>query len=173
MATKGKVDNYANIASVAVVESAINTQTSVKFNFPFSIMDKMALIISRMEYWFEGIDGLNGSTDRVVAALTASATVVAITNQADPLIIDSTRMLRIDTGAAATGHLITQPFIKDFSSLPGNGLIVAPSPLYGMVQGTGVATVVGCTFKLFYSYIELNTDEYWQLVESRRIISNN
>jgi hypothetical protein len=41
MATKGKVDSYANIASVAVVESAINTQTSVKFNFPFSIMDRI------------------------------------------------------------------------------------------------------------------------------------
>jgi len=48
---KGAVkDTFANIAAVRVIESAANTQTSVKFDFPFSIMDKMALLISRIEY---------------------------------------------------------------------------------------------------------------------------
>jgi len=170
MATK-KTDTFANIACVNVVESAANTQTSVKYSFPFSIMDKMAIIVNRIEYWWEGFGALNSTDDRSIAALVAAATIVNLDTQSDPLIIDSSRMARLDFGAAASGNFFFQPFIKDFSSLPGGGIIMAPSPLYGMVKGTGCGAVTGCQIKLFYTYMELNTDEYWQLVESRRIIS--
>lgn len=166
-----KTDTFANIAALNVTESAINTMTSAKFAFPFSIMDKMALIINRIEYWWEGLSAFNSTDDRSVAALTAAATVVNIDNQADPLIIDSTRFARVDVGVAATGILLFQPYVKDFSQLPGGGILVAPAPLYAMVKATGAASVTGCSIKLFYTAMELSSDEYWQLVESRRIIS--
>lgn len=172
MASK-KADTFANIAAVLVTESAINTQTAVKFAFPFSIMDKMALIISRMEYNVGNLAaGFNASADLVTVALTTNATVTDITSQSDPLIVDSIKYSRLDYGAAASGMLIQQPFQKDFSSLPGGGILVAPAPLYAMIQGSGVASVMYCWVKMYYTYVELSTDEYWQLVESRRIISS-
>jgi len=61
--------------------------------------------------------------------------------------------------------------IKDFSSLAGGGLLVAPAPLYGFVISAGAGGVMDAWVKLFYTYVELAADEYWQLVESRRIIS--
>jgi len=171
MASK-KTDTFANVAAIKVTESAAATQTSAKFAFPFSIMDKMALIVNRIEYWMASYAQLNTANDIFYAALTAAAAVTDIANQADPLIIDSFSTVRIDMGTAASGLIVSQPYIKDFSSLPGGGLLMAPAPLYGMVQGVGTTPLAACFIKLFYTYVELSTDEYWQLVESRRIISS-
>lgn len=169
----GKVkDTFANLAAIRVVESAAATQTSAKYNFPFSIMDKTGLIISRIEYWLPSLVALNTSADIVYVALTTNATVADIANQTDPLIVDIMSVIRTDVGTAASGLLDAMPIIKDFSSLPGGGLLVAPSPLYAMIQGVGTTPAIAAYVKLFYTYVDLNTDEYWQLVESRRIISS-
>jgi hypothetical protein len=169
---KNGIDSYSNIAAVYVTESAANTQTSAKFQFPFSIMDKMALLINRIEYWFEGLSSFNGADDRSIMALGAAAAIVNLNLQSDPLIIDSTRIMRMDYGVAASGFLVGQPFIKDFATLPGGGILVAPNPLYAIIQSTGAAAALAGTVKLFYTYMELATEDYWQLVESRRVITS-
>jgi len=171
MAVK-KVDSYANVAAIYVEESAVNTFTAAKFNFPFSIMDKMALVIQRIEYWLGGLDQLNGTTDRTVSGIFVSSSILNIENQADPLIVDTMRIQRIDIGAAASGVHTVLPIVKDFTNLAGGGLLVAPSPLYAGVKATGAAGVTSAWIRLYYTYLELATDEYWQLVESRRIISS-
>lgn len=171
MAVK-KTDSAANYAALKVTESAANTQTSAKFAFPFSIQDKMALIVNRIEYWWQNQGDLNSSGDYSTAALTVGSAVVDITNQADPIIVDTARIIRLDYGAAASGALYNMPFIKDFSSLPGGGLLVAPAPLYAMIQSVGAAAALAVWIKLFYTSISLSADEYWELVESRRIISS-
>ena len=167
----GKLDQYANIASVKVTESAANTQTSTKFAFPFSIMDKMALLISRVEYWLGTPSNMNSDQDYVYMAVTAAATIVDLSNQSDPLVLDSVAQLRQDWGAAASGILVQNPIVKDFANLPGGGILVAPNPLYAMVKGSNNGAANVLWVKLFYTYLELKTDEYWQLVESRRVIS--
>lgn len=167
-----KIDSYANVAAIKVVETAANTQTAAKFAFPFSIMDKMALVIQRIEYILGGLTALNSSGDGLYLALTASATLKDITDQADPLMIDSYRHVRLDMGTAASGLILEQPFIKDFTNLAGGGLLVAPSPLYAMAEGVGLASASSSWMRLYYTYLELSSDEYWQLVESRRIISS-
>ena len=172
MATKKTIDRYANIAAIEVIESAANTQTSKKFNFPFSVMDKMGLLISRIEYWPRGQSYLNGSGDVLSMAITAAATLTDINDQSDPLLIDSYRLLRVDAGTAATAFYQESPFVKDFSELPGGGILVAPAPLYAMIEGIGLSNAGYGWFKLFYTYMELAVDEYWQLVESRRVISD-
>jgi hypothetical protein len=167
-----KIDQYANIAAVTVAETAADTLTAAKFAFPFSIMDKMGLIISRIEYYFNTPSALNGTLDFTTLALIAGPSVVDITAQNDPLVIDSVALQRVDLGVAATGTFILKPYVKDLSQLPGGGILVAPNPLYGAVKGSGEAAAAGGWIKLFYTYIQMAADEYWQLVESRRIISN-
>lgn len=173
MATKAKVtDQFANIAALSVAETVAGTLASSKFQFPFSIMDKMGLLISRIEYWLMALGNLNSANDYAIVGLAAASTLVDPTNQADPSMIDSARSQRIDFGAAASGILLEQPYVKDFSNLPGGGLLVAPNPLYGFIIGVGAAASVSAWIKVFYTYMELAADEYWQLVESRRIISS-
>lgn len=172
MATKKVLDQYANVAALLVTESAANTQTSAKFNFPFSIMDKMGLIVARVEYWFNVLSQFNSSGDGVYIGLSAASSIVSITAQNDPLLIDSCWISRHDFGAAASGIAWTTPLVKDFTDLPGGGLLVAPNPFYGIIQSSGAAGANAAWIKVFYTYIEMSTDDYWQMVESRRIISS-
>ena len=170
---KGNVkDTFANVAAVRVIESAANTQTSVKFDFPFSIMDKMALIISRIEYWTASLTPFAGAGDALYLALTAASSITNLASQNDPLVIDSHIKTLAFFGTAANGQVIEGPYIKDFSNLPGGGLLVAPNPLYAMAQGISLGGVSDNWIKVFYTHVELSTDEYWQLVESRRVISS-
>lgn len=172
MAAKKSSDTFANVAAISISESAANTQTSKKFTFPFSIMDKMALIIERLEYDFASLDQLNSSVDTLMGAVTTNATVLNLRDPADPMIIDMARIQRYDIGTAASGMFMQYPYVKDFTNLPGGGLLVAPNPLYVMIQGVGTAGINTMYFRMFYTYVELATDEYWQLVESRRVISS-
>jgi hypothetical protein len=169
--SKSTTDKFANIAAIQVTEAVAGTTAYAKFNFPYSVMDKMALLISRIEYLPLSVSNLNSSTDNVIIGLIAASAIVDIGNQADPVLLDSTRLIRNDLGAAATGALLQFPFVKDFSSLPGGGILVAPSPLCATIQSNGAAGVMNAWVKFFYTAVSLSTDEYWELVESRRIIS--
>jgi len=172
MATVKKVDLYANVAALQVTESAAGTLTAEKFAFPFSIMDKMAILVSRLEYWPGDLNQLNGTGDYVLGGITVSATPTDLRNQADPQVIDSFSLGRIDLGAAATGLFVNMPWVKDFANLPGGGILLAPNPLYVAVKSSGAGGPMSLWVRMYYTYMQLATDEYWQLVESRRIISS-
>lgn len=171
MAVK-KTDQYANIAAVQVAEASAGTAAYTKFAFPFSIMDKMALIINRVEYVFSSLTQLNSGGDYVLMALTVSNAITSLLSLNDPLILDTSRIDRYDIGTAASGLFRDSPVIRDFSDLPGGGLLVAPNPLYAGIISAGASGVMGGWVRMYYTYMELNTDEYWQLVESRRVISS-
>jgi len=169
---KKVLDQYANIAALDITESAANTQTSTKFAFPFSIMDKMGLLISRIEYEFSNLTTVfAASADQICAGILAASTA-SLLDPTDPMQIDVIKWTRVDMGAAASGQILQAPVIKDFSMLPGGGLLVAPNPLYGSIMGVSAGAAGRVKIKLFYTYMELATDEYWQLVESRRVISS-
>lgn len=171
MAAKSAIDRFANVAAILVAEAVAGTMATAKFAFPFSIMDKVALVLSRIEYHFADPGLLNSSGDYVVIALTASSTPADLAAQNDPLVIDNCTMHRVDYGTAASGNMFIKPHVKDFSSLPSGGILVAPSPLYAAIKSTGASGVCAAWLKLYYTYLEMAADEYWQLVESRRIIS--
>lgn len=167
-----KVDTYANMAAIDLTESAANTLTQAKFAFPFSIMDKMALLISRIEYELSNLTTVfAASADQIIAGITVGS-APDLTNPADPLVIDSFKVSRADFGTAASAVLISQPFIKDFSMMPGGGILVAPNPLYAAIMGVSAGAAGRVKIRLWYTYMELATDDYWQLVESRRVISS-
>ena len=107
--------------------------------------------------------------------LCAAPALVHSYDQTDPLIIDSARIETWGTvpDGAGTGknfQTLTWPLVRDFSNMPGQGILVAPSPLYGFVEGVAMPGACYMYIKLFYTYVELSTDEYWQLIESRRIV---
>jgi len=169
---KSKTDTFANVAALDITESGANTQTNTKFAFPFSIMDKMALIINRVEYEFANLNTVfAAAADQIIAGIITASTTSLI-DPTDAGQIDVIKLTRNDYGAAANAEIIQQPFIKDFASLPGGGLLVAPAPLFGSIMGVSAGAAGRVKIKMFYTYVELSTDEYWQLVESRRIISS-
>lgn len=173
MASKqSSMDKYSNMAAVTATPGSADAFASTKFAFPFSIMDKVGLLLSRIEYFVNTLSGLNGGTDYIYAGLATAASLASIADSADPLMVDSIRLVRVDMGTAASSLIFELPLVRDFSNLPGGGLLVAPNPLYLWTQSNGAGAVMTVSCRLWYTYIEMAPDEYWQLVESRRVISS-
>lgn len=169
----GKIsDAYANLAAINLTMSGADTLTFDKFDFPVSVMEKVGLLISRIEYFFLNLSQLNSSGDYAVAAITVSKNTASLIDIEDPTIIDSARVLRFDVGAAASGFFYDQPVIRDLSTLPGGGLLVAPNPLYVAENSVGAGAALGVAVRMYYTLKDLKPDEYWQLVESRRIVTD-
>lgn len=171
MAKVKSADMYANIAAVLVAETAAGTLATEKFAFPFSIMDKMGLLIQRLEYFPASLQQLNSSTDEVRMALLTRAAVTDVTAQNDPAVVDTVTFTRLDLGTAASGLLFSRPITRDFTTLAGGGLLVAPGSLYAGIQSFGAGGVMSCWLRMYYTYMQLSADEYWQLVESRNVVS--
>lgn len=165
-------DSRAQIAAIHLSESAANTLTVALFNFPFSIMDKMALNIHRLEYWPD-YASLVGTGDTITMAVICGKSISDIKDQTDPIMVDSFRIQRWDSGTAANANIAVAPYVKNFTQLPGGGLLVPPNPLAFAIKGDSLAAAGAAILRMHYTYLELPTDEYWQLVESRRVISNS
>jgi len=165
-----KADLYVNQAVITVTETAANTLTFKKLETGISLFEKVAWLIERVEYFFSSYSLLVASADAACMALatTDQMSSMALTNAA---ILDLYYLLRFDLGAAANAELLHLPMVKDFSQMSGGGILVAPNPIYLGIQGTSVASAMSVTAKIFYTTVPLSPDEYWELVESRRIIS--
>lgn len=169
---KGTTDKYANIAAVKFMLAVAGTAAFEKFDFPFSVMDKVGLLISRLEYFVLNVSALAADEDKWFGALTVSKNTPSLDDIEDPTIIDSLRFVREDFGVAASGSTFQQPIIRDLSTMPGGGLLVAPNPLYVACDTDGPAAAMGIGLRMYYTTVSLSADDYWQLVESRRIITD-
>jgi len=175
MATKRVSDQFSNMATITCTESAANTLTYKKLETSFGTFEKIAWIIHRIEYFFYGASTMFNSTEDslFVALMTGNSRTTIATGDAftDPQIIDIQALSRIDFGAAASGMLLQRPYTHDFGSLPSGGLIVPPAPLYGAIQGYQCASAGVEVMRIYYTIKELATDEYWELVEARRLLT--
>jgi hypothetical protein len=176
MATKKVSDAFSNMASILNVESAANTLTYKKLETSFGTFEKIAWVIHRIDYyWFFDPGAVfNSTADNTICALmTGNQRSTLQTSEVftDPQVIDMAQMKRTDLGAAASGLIMSFPATRDFSSLPSGGLIVPPAPLYGAIQASGAASVTACVLRVYYTIKELATDEYWELVEARRLLT--
>lgn len=174
---KTGMDVFANIATISVTETAANTLTYKKLETGISITEKTAWLINRVAYFF-GVatpSYFNASLDNLYFGLSVSnmfTTMASLSVQADPAVLDYNCIERVDYGTAASGLIIQQPVFRDFSTMPGGGIIVPPTPLYAYAQGESLTTAVTVLARLYFTTIALTVDQYWELVEARRVISS-
>lgn len=176
MADKKPIDVFSNIATISIVESAANTITFKKLETGIPLFEKVAWVISRLELMFNPLAAaMVADADAVLFALTVSNTIASLASgktQTEPAVLYGGRIIRNDFGAAATGYLSYQPYILDFSTMPGGGLLTPPSPLYGAVEGASMQAAITLYMRLYYTQIQLTPDQYWELVEARRYIQS-
>lgn len=163
-------DKYANVAHMKVVESAANTLTYKKLETGISLFEKMAWVIARIEYYSIGA-GFAAADDGLYMGIFTSNNPSAFSPE-QVAIVDMTNLSRVDLGTAASGLLFSVPIIRDFASLPGGGLIVPPNPIYLGVQGVSLSNPTTLEARIYYTAVQLKGDEFWELVEARRIISS-
>lgn len=166
-----KEDRYANLAAMTVTQTVLNTDVYGSFNFPFSIMDKIGLIISRIEYQPTALNQLDADQDSILCAITVANNVADPHDVTDPRLVDYVSFIKRMDAAPTSSFLEQIPVVKDFSTLPGGGLLVAPNPMYLLVHTGGAAAVMGCRVRFWYTWFTMAPDEYWELVESRRVVA--
>jgi len=173
MAVKQSSDKFANMAIVSVTESAANTLTFKKLETGIALFDKMAWVISRVEYLATTplatvFDATADSLGFGVSVSNAFA-VPALT---EVTILDYNNISRMDFGTAANTIIWTRPVTKDFSAMPGGGLIVPPVPFYLWALGSSLTVASTIVARVWYTNLILSPDDYWELVEARRVLSS-
>lgn len=165
-------DVYANKAYGQCIESAANTLTYTELPTNIDIMAKIAWVISRIEWYFSAdmTQLMAGGGDCIQVALTASKGMATLA-LSEAAVIDFAEFEFVLRGTAANFELFQKPFLRDFSSLPGGGLIVAPRPLYIAVKGTSLATPVTAGCRIYFRTVELDSSSYIDLIDFYRIIS--
>jgi hypothetical protein len=173
MPAKGQTDQFANYAILSVTESAANTLTFKKLETGISLNEKVAWVINRVEYFVSGLTAavFNGDTDNLSFGLAVSNTF-ATASLTEPTIIDLNNIMRLDFGTAAVAMLYSKPQVKDFSAMPGGGIIVPPVPIYAFAVGSGLVSATSVISRIFYTLLPLAVDQYWELVEARRVLSS-
>lgn len=168
-----KTDTFSNLAIITVTESAINTLTFKKLETGISVNQKVAWIISRIEYFISSVlaANFNGDGDNLSFGLSASSTFAAAIIEENS-ILDFNNIQRADFGATATSLQIRQPFLKDFASLPGGGIIIPPAPLFAFAKGSGLVSACSVAARIQYVELELAESDFWQLVQARRPLTS-
>ncbi len=171
MAAKG--DQFANYAIISCTESAANTLTFKKLETGISLNEKVAWVISRIEYTLSSVlaGQFNADGDALTFGLSLSNAFSSPTIS-ENTIIDWNQLVRQDFGAAASASLWRWPIVKDFSALPGGGVIVPPTPLYLFAQGSSLVAAASAYARIHYTLLTLAVDQYWELVEARRVLSS-
>lgn len=166
-------DLFANIAYLEATESAANTLTFSRLQLAGSLMnEKAALIIHRADIQLDpNGTALNGANDFTSMCVSVSDRITDIRDMSQPEILLALWLTRVEFGAAASGILTERPKVLDFSTLPGTGIIVPADNLFVGIESGGAAAALSVKVRLYYTVKPLKTDEYWDLIEARRVMS--
>lgn len=164
-------DMYANKFFGSVTETAVDTLTFNEIPTNVNVMSKEAWILHRLEWYLTpgDIGQFNADADSLKLALTSSSNMDDLTLD-NPGVIDLLETTINAVGAAADFERVDMPLIRDFSSLPGMGLIITPRPLFIAAVGSNLTNPTSPQVRGFFTRIELTPDEYIEMVDFYRII---
>lgn len=173
MATAQKKDEFANVAIVTVTESAANTLTFKKLEMGTSLFDRVAIIIHRVEWYLaSAAAALIGDGDRVMAAITNTNTLDSIEANEEGVLIR--KMWRnVFQGAPANNQREVFPTVDDFTTLPGGGIIMLPSPLYVGLECASLAAAQTIYCRMFFTFKEMKDQDYFELMQARQTLISN
>lgn len=163
-------DTFVNQAYLSVVESSANTLTFSKLETGVSIHEKVGWVIARLDYDLSITAANFGAEgDRVSFGISTSSAITTAT-LAQSAVIDYNTITRRDLGTAASGMFLRMPVFKTFADLPGGGILVPPNPLFIWTLGAGLGTPMTIQARMFYVVRQLKLEDFWELVELRRMI---
>ncbi len=168
-----KTDVFPQLAYLSVTESAANTLTFARLDIATGALlgeKKYGMVIHRVQYGIplatRQLMVANG--DQLQVALCVSPNIATI-DLNSPEVIDNVTLARWDAGTAASAIVDEMQIIHDFSMF--GGLLVPADKLYIAAKSLSVASAGIYTARVWYTMKELTIADYWDLVETRRIIS--
>ena len=168
---KSGSQDFANRALIKVTETAAGEVSHQRLVTGVSLFERAAFIIHRIGVFI----GRNmyqlivAQADSITAALSTAET--SSLDQDNPNIPFLVQFSQDFVGTPASVLQWTAPLWWNFEDLPGGGLLLPATNLFGSVQGDSLASALTISLHLWYTPIQLEPDEYWQLVESTRMLS--
>ena len=163
-------EKYVNQAYLRVTESGANTLTFAKLETGVSIYEKVGWLIHRLDYFFTTpVAQFGAEGDTLWFGISVMDSLATVTLQ-QAAVVDMNSAARRDFGVAASGFMRRLPFTKTFADLPGGGLLVPPNPIYIFAQGVALTGAQVVEARMFYTVKTLKTEDFWELVEQRRMI---
>jgi len=165
-----QTDKFANKFYGTVVESGPTTLTFAEIQTNVDVFSKKAWVLHKLEWYELPADrGLIVNSDDAIRLALTSSNKMSSLSLSDAGVIDLLELNAVPYTAVGV-EIYDQPHIRDFSSLPGGGLIIAPRPLYIAIQGVSIAAVATGSVRGYFTAIDLNADEYLELVDFYRIV---
>jgi len=163
-----KVDEFTQTLSDSITMAVTaNAGGTVQLGSTVSQMAKQGMVVQKIEYTLAPLSGMLSATGANLkfGLSHISAQPAAGWSPESPGLLDWNRVDRVDLGAAATGSLMTMPYVKDFTALRGGGKLCHPAYLY-MWYWVG-ATALGATTYLYvridYTTLTLRPEEFVEL----------
>ena len=164
-------EKYVNQAFLSVTESAANTLTFAKLETGVSIYEKVGWLISRVDWFLSSLTaGVLDTTGDVLKYGISVMDSLATVGLGLSAVVDFNSIQRFDFGVAASGFIFHSPVTKSFADLPGGGLLLPPNPIYVWAEGVGLVGAQTIQVRMFYTVKQLKTEDFWELVEQRRMI---
>lgn len=162
-----KTDQYPNRALIECTQSAANAITFEQIRFGVGLFQGIALILHKI-HWFPtaaSIREIVAATD-LLAGMICNRDDLDDTNPTSMNNITSKQWLAQAYGTAGSGELEELPYVTDFTTMPGGGMIIPANPLYLAVSSAGFSAVGRINIVLFYTFISLKDAEYLELLQS-------
>lgn len=164
-------DQWAQIAYLAVSESAANTLTFNGLSVFSNVLSQRAMIIHRAEYSFAvgAFADIDADQDGIKYGLAGDDGIATISLD-DPTVYDYNFLIRLDAGTAASANILQAVIPKDFTALPGGGLLVPADRLYLFVQGNTLTAAVAAFVRVWFTLVDLSAQEYLELAQAMRVL---
>lgn len=164
-------EQYSQFGYLEVTESAANTLTFGGLSVFSNVLGQKGMIIHRVQYLFSPADiaVLAAADDSVYFGLCGddSLTTIGLDSAS---VYDFQRLDLNEYGTAASMLLIRQPFVTDFTGLPGMGKLVPADRVYAFLKGTALASAITVLVRFHYTIIDLSTADYLELAQSLRVL---
>ena len=163
---QAKKDEFPNRALEVVTLSAANTITFSQIRFGVGVFQGVALVVHRLEFhptaatWQEIV----ANTDVLQFGITNRDDLTTLDPSSQNAIYVERHIAHV-SGTPATGWIDRNPVVADFSTLPGQGLIIPANPLYlgGLTAGfTAAATI---RLVMYYTFKTLADSDYIELIQ--------
>lgn len=170
MAVKRNQDKYPQLARASVTMSAANTLTFNQLNTGIGVQDRLAWIIHSLEYYPSvGTMGeMTADGDYIELALSSTNGLTSLATGRAQL-FDLFRILVTHEGTAADSHYHKFPILRDFSYLPGGGLLIPANNVYFGMTSNGLASAGVMEVRIRYSQVQLKDADFWELVQATQI----
>jgi hypothetical protein len=162
------MDNFAQIMSGGISEAVAGTLAfSNRIELGYSLADHVGIIIHGIELFFSPAvqNLLLDLNDYIQFAMTSSDQLTTLSAQASNVIFYIERQLQ-KYGTAASGWKDDMPIVRDWTNLPGGGILVAPNPLYFAIRGVSMAAQVGASYRMYYTAVALSEQGFRELWET-------